>query len=134
MHTSVTLKVILIFAGLVGLLVGAGMLFAPVPFHASAGIVLDDSTNLLSEMRASGGVVLASALVILSGAFVARLAFTATLIATLMYLSYGVSRLISIAVDGMPDIAILQIAAAELVVGLICGAALIGLLGYRFQD
>ncbi|WP_148205841.1 DUF4345 domain-containing protein [Hyphomonas neptunium] len=124
MRTTVTLKLILTVAGLVGLGVGIGMVFWPVAFHASAGIVLDGNASLMSEMRASGSAVLGSALVMLSGVFIPRLAFTATLMATVLYISYGIGRLMGMAIDGMPENTIQTIAAAELFIGLVCGAAL----------
>jgi uncharacterized protein DUF4345 len=124
MKNSIIVKIILVLAGIIGAIVGAGMLFAPVAFHATSGIALDGSVNLMSEMRAAGGALLAAGLLITAGAFVPRLTFSSTLIAAFIYLSYGVSRLFSIAIDGVPEAALLQITAFEIIVGLICAFAL----------
>jgi len=119
------LRALLIFAGLVAILVGVGGLFLPVAFQATGGVMLDGSTNLLNEMRASGGAVLACGLVVFAGAFVRPLAFAASLLATVLYLAYGLSRLFSMAVDGMPDATLAAIAVSELAIGLSAAAALV---------
>ena len=118
-------RLVLVLSGLVGMVVGAGMLFVPVAFHASAGIVLDGSINLTSEMRAAGGPLLAGGVIIILGAFSGPLRFTALVIACMFYLSYGVSRLLAMAIDGMPAQAIVMITVLELVVGLLCSVALV---------
>lgn len=113
-------RLILIGSGLVAVVVGAGLLFAPVAFHGLNGIVLGDSASLMSEIRAPGAGLLACGLLAIAGAFVARLTFTATVIATLLYLSYGLSRFFSIAIDGVPAQGLVVIAFFEITVGLIC--------------
>ncbi len=100
------------------------MLFAPVTFHATSGIFLDGSVNLMNEMRASGSALFAVGLLIVAGAFFRKLSFVSALVAAIVYLSYGLARLLSLAVDGMPDIALLQISAFEIVVGVICAVTL----------
>lgn len=63
-------------------------------------------------------------MLIISGAFVSELTFTAALISTVLYLSYGSSRILSMAIDGMPADWLVQIAAGEIAIGLMCGLAL----------
>jgi hypothetical protein len=124
MQNSILLKLILVMAGLIGAIVGAGMLFAPVPFHSSTGIELGDNISLLNEMRTAGGALLAGGLFILAGAFFAKITFSAAIMATLLYLAYGFSRVYSIAVDGAPDEAVYLVMTLEIFVGLICVWAL----------
>ena len=64
--------------------------------------------------------MVAVGLVILAGACVAELAYYSTLLATMIYLGYGFARVLSMALDGMPDPPLLQVAAAEIIVGLLC--------------
>ena len=125
MQNAKPLRAVLILAGLVGILVGLGGLFLPVAFQATGGVVLDGSVNLLNEMRASGGAVLACGLVVFAGAFVRSLAFTASLLATVLYLAYGLSRVFSMAVDGVPDATLVAIAASELIIGFSAAAAMV---------
>jgi len=125
MKNSKMLKTILILSGAIGAGIGAAILFAPAAFHGSAGIELGDSASLLSEIRAPGGMLLACGLLIMLGAFIARMTFTATVISAALYLSYGASRLFSMAIDGMPHETLVLAAALEIIVGLVCVFALV---------
>ncbi|MCR9136650.1 MAG: DUF4345 domain-containing protein [Alphaproteobacteria bacterium] len=116
---------ILVVAGLIAIVVGAGILFAPQAFHASAGIDLRDDVRLLNEMRAPGGAILVCGLFVIAGAFRARLAFPATMLAFVLYTAFGLSRLVGMAIDGLPGPALVQITILELAVGLVCGLALL---------
>lgn len=108
------------------LLIGmwGAILFVPDEFHASSGIVIGSDENLLSEVRAAGGALLACAMIVLLGAFISRLTFTALLLSTVLYLSYGVSRLVSMAVDGLPSLNLMAVTLFELGIGLVCALAL----------
>lgn len=125
MEKRFPLSLVLVLSGLIGMVVGAGMLFVPVAFHAGAGIMLDGSINLTNEMRAAGGPLLAGSGIIILGAFLDPLRFTALVMATMLYLSYGVSRLFGMALDGMPAQTIIAITILELVIGLLCSVALL---------
>ena len=117
-------QVILLIACLIGAGIGAMILFSPVSFYASSGIDLAGNVSLLSDVRAAGGVLLVGGIFIISGAFIPKLTFTATVIATLIYLSYGASRILAISLDGMPVQALVIAAVFEIVIGLLCVFAL----------
>jgi len=125
MKNSKVLKSILILSGLIASGIGATILFAPVAFYATYGIELGSNSSLLNEIRAPGGALLVSGILIISGAFVNKLTFTAVIISTLLYLSYGLSRVMSIAVDGMPVEGLVQAAILEMAIGVACVFALI---------
>ncbi len=120
MKNSKVFKTILIISGLIASVIGAAILFAPVAFYATYGIELGGNFSLLNEIRAPGGVLLASGTLIISGAFVDKLAFTAAVVSSLLYLSYGLSRVMSIAIDGIPAEGLVQAAVLEIVIGLAC--------------
>ena len=100
------------------------ILFSPVNFYAASGIELGGNISLLSDIRAAGGVLLMGGIFIISGAFIPKLTFTATVMATLIYLSYGASRIIAISLDGMPVQELVIAAVFELTIGLLCFFAL----------
>ena len=102
MKNSNVLKAILILSGLIAAVFGGSILFAPVAFSAHNGIDMAGQVNLLNETRSAGAALMVIGLLILSGAFMRQLMFTATLVAMLMYLAYGMARLLSMALDGMP--------------------------------
>lgn len=124
MKNSFGLKALLIVTGLIGMGIGGAILFEPVAFHATSGITVPANKNLLSELRAAGGALLAIGFVVVLGAFVARLTFTALTLATVLYLSYGSSRVISVVLDGLPSSPLLAVTAFELGVGLLCAIVL----------
>lgn len=120
MKTSTLVKLTLFLSGTIATGVGAGILMVPHAFHGSAGLSLGDDVSMLNEIRASGGLVLVCGLFVFSGAIVPRLAFPATLMSVAVYLAYGLSRVFSMIVDGMPNNTMLQITAIELAVAALC--------------
>ena len=124
MKNSKVLKVILFISGHIAIGIGATILTMPVAFYAASGINLNGDVSLLNEVRASGGALLACGLLITLGAFVVKLTFTSVVISALLYLSYGLSRMMSMIIDGMPADALIQAVILELVIGLVCVVAL----------
>lgn len=120
MKNSNPLKLVLFISGLIAASIGGAILFNPANFYAANGIDLGGSVSLLNEIRASGGALLTAGILIISGCFVARLRFTAVVVSCLLYLSYGLSRMLSFAVDGMPSEGLVQAAALEIVIGVVC--------------
>ncbi|MEB3213527.1 MAG: DUF4345 domain-containing protein [Leptolyngbyaceae bacterium] len=120
MKQSKRLTVVLCLSGLVAIAIGAMILISPADFYATNHITIGDDVNLLSEIRASAGALFASGVLILIGAFVSQLTFTSTLLATVLFLSYGVSRGIGILIDGVPVSSLIQAGVIEIVIGLVC--------------
>jgi hypothetical protein len=118
------LKAVLLISGLIAAGVGGTILSMPVAFYATYGIELDGNISLLNEVRAPGGALLASGILIMSGAFVSKLTFTSAVVATLLYLPYGLSRILSMTIDGIPAEGLVQAAGLEMAIGLICVFAL----------
>lgn len=125
MKNSKVLKTILLISGLMLTGFGAAILFMPVEMAALNGIEFGGQISLLSETRAPGGALLASGILIMSGAFLAKLTFTSVVVSALVYLSYGLSRILSMATDGMPAEGLVQVAVLEIVTGLVCVFALV---------
>lgn len=131
MKHSTVLKTILFLSGLIVTGIGGVILLTPVAYFASNGIDLGGNITLLNEVRAPGGALLASGLLIVTGVFVPKLTFTSAVIATLVYLSYGISRMLSIAIDGMPADALVTATIVEIVIGLV---ALFAVVTYRNSE
>ncbi|WP_326549340.1 DUF4345 domain-containing protein [Micromonospora sp. NBC_01813] len=123
-RVPVAVRAILVVAGLVVVGIGGAILTAPGAFHAGNGIEYAGNSSLLSETRAAGGALLATGVLVTLGAFVRRLTFTASLIGAVVYLAYGLARLLSVAVDGLPADSLVAAAVAELILGVACGYAL----------
>lgn len=118
------LRIVLILSGLIAAGIGGAILLNPTAFYATNGIDLGGNVSLLNEVRAAGGALLAVGILIISGAFVASLTYTSAVVAALFYLSYGVSRILSFAMDGMPSEGLVQAAALEIFIGVVCLVAL----------
>jgi len=113
-------KTLLFLAGVIAIAVGAAGLFWPVTFHASSGISLGDNASLLSELRAPAAMLLLAGGFILGAAFVARWRLAAIWVSAALYLAYGLTRVFSIALDGVPHDTLLMAGGLELAVGGIC--------------
>jgi hypothetical protein len=109
----------LLLGGIVAVGLGAMILFAPVSFYAGYGLDLGGQVDLLNELRSHGLGLLGAGLFIASGAFAQRLAQSGLLIATALYLSYGLAHLVAMALDGLPASSLILVCAVEIVFGLI---------------
>ena len=121
-----TTRTFLFISGLLLLAIGGGLLLAPHAFHASNGIELGSDPSLLSEVRAPGGLLLASAVLILLGTFRPALRSMAIFQTVLVYGSFGVARLVGMAMDGLPSSGIVGAAVIELVIAALGLAILKG--------
>ena len=131
MKNSNVLKTILIISGLIASGIGATILFAPVAFYATYGIELGGNFSLLNEIRAPGAALLASGILIMLGAFVAKLTFTSTVISIMIYLSKGISRILSMVIDGIPAEVLVMATVVEIIIGLV---SIFALLKYRENE
>jgi hypothetical protein len=119
MNKSIVLKIILIVLGLLLTALGSWRLFNPIAFFENSGIVLSNDVGLLNEARATGGVVTGFGLLILSGAFIRKLSYTSTIAAIVLFLGFGIARLIGFAMDGNPSETLIQGLIFEFVFGLL---------------
>jgi hypothetical protein len=117
LEQSKVLKVILIILALPLLLFGAWRLFDPIGFANFGGFVLPDDAGVLSEVRAAGGAVAVSGAIVLVGAFRPKWSFVSIVLAAVIFVSFGVARLLGIAVDGPPPSGVIQGMVTELVFG-----------------
>ncbi len=100
--------------------IGAAILLVPHSFFAESGVTLGRDPSLLSEIRAPGGLLLASGVVVLLGAVWRSIRRRALMLAAIVYGSFGVSRLLSIAIDGMPSESLFGATGIELLLAALC--------------
>ena len=131
MKTPMMIRPILVLSGLTATVFGFAVLAVPHALHASMGITLGDDVNLLNEVRSSGGMLLACGLFALYGAVRTRMALPALVVSAAVYLTYGLSRVTSVIIDGVPNNAMFQSMGVELALGLVC---LIALRSLRRSD
>lgn len=124
MKNSKVLKGILIVLGLLLTIIGLWRLFDPIAFFENSGLVLSNEAGLLSEARATGGAVVGFGIVVLLGAFIQRLSYTSTIAAIVVFLGFGIARVIGLGLDGNPGVGVIQGIIVEFVLGLLSVFAL----------
>lgn len=125
LRSLVARRLVLLIAGLVAIVIAATILVAPEGFYAAYGIELAGNTNLTNELKAPAGVLLVAGLLMLGGVFREQLTSVSLTVAAAIYLPYGLSRLLSFALDGVPNSALVSAAIFEIAVGAVCLLALI---------
>ena len=118
--TSYTIRGMLFLSGLIASGIAATILFAPDAFYASYGIEVGGNATLANEMKAPAGALLVAGLLMFAGIVRAKFIVISLATATFVYLSYGLGRVISIAVDGMPHSGMVSAAGIEIVIGTAC--------------
>jgi hypothetical protein len=119
MKNSKILKGILILLGLVLTVIGSWRLIDPIAWFENSGIVLSNDVGLLSEARATGGALVGFGFVIILGGFNLRLSYTSTIAAIVIFLGFGIARLIGFGLDGNPGEGVIQGLIIEFVLGLL---------------
>ena len=114
------LTVIFLFvSGLLLLAIGSTILLVPHTFYASDGIMLGNDPSLLSEIRAPGGLLASSGLLIILGAFRAHLRSLSITLTMLVYGAFGLSRLVGFTLDGIPSDNLVMATGVELTMAAI---------------
>ena len=96
-------RTLLSTSGLLIGLIGGAILISPIPFMEMSDITLAENPDLISELTAPSGVLLITSAIMLLGAIKLRFADLALLSGVIVYGSYGISRLFSLLLHGMPD-------------------------------
>lgn len=113
------LKIILIVLGLTLVIFGGWRLGDPIGVYTFSGLALSNDAGLLSEVRGAGGILLASGLVVALGAFRHDWSRSSVMLATMVFLSLGLARLLGIVLDGSPGADVIMGMAIELVLGAV---------------
>lgn len=111
---------LLLTSGLLAAGIATTILFAPDAFYAGYGIDTGSNVSLANELKAPAGMLLIAGLLMLAGVVRTELAGESLATASLIYLSYGLSRLLSMATDGIPHSGLVSAAILEITIGAIC--------------
>lgn len=104
--------------GSVAIGVGVAVLFFPESMFGRYGIVDAASQDLLSELRAPGALLLGAGAVMLTSAWKRSLRRLACLLASLVYGSYALGRVVSWMIDGTPSGLLLAATTVEVLLAL----------------
>lgn len=114
----------LLISGPLAIGIGALLLAAPQILHASHGVILGSDPNLLSEIRAPGAALMGTGGLMLLGLWRPEHRAPALLLGATVYGAYGLARLISGLVDGVPETGLIAAAGIEAAVASLCLVAL----------
>ena len=101
--------------GWVAVLIGSFITLDPASMLAPYGLQSELSAGLLSELRAPGGLLVCSGLVIVSCAVRPGNAHNGLLLSIMVFGGYGAARLLAILIDGLPPTEIQLATAIEVV-------------------
>ena len=99
--------------------IGLAMLVAPLDFFALNGVEIPADPSMLSEITAPGVALVLVGALMLMGSFKLEFAKLGLAEGGLVYGSYGVSRLISVFTNGLPNDSLVTAMVMELVIGVI---------------
>ena len=94
MKESRAFKGILIVLALTLVVFGGWRLMDPIGFYTFSGLELPDDAGLLSEVRGAGGIMMVSGIVVGLGAFRHAWSRTSIVLAAVIFLPLGLSRLL----------------------------------------
>lgn len=117
LKTRITL---LALSGALLIFVGTSIIVSPANFFGANNIDLGESISLLNELKAAAGLLLAAGIFMIKTIIVRIKSDEALWLAALIYLSYAVSRSVSMAVDGVPASGLVLATALEASLGLTC--------------
>ena len=117
-------KLTLLLAGIVLLAVAGFILVSPAEFYAASAIDVGTDASLLNELKAPAGLLLVTGVLMLAAIWLHGLTRPALWMGCLVYLSYALSRGISMVADGLPADGLVQAAILESLFGLACIATL----------
>ena len=111
--SRVLTRVTLAGSGAILGLVGGALLVSPQAFLNSSGIVVTRDPGLMSELAAPAGILLVTGALMMFGAVRLRLAKAGLTAGAIVYGTYGAGRLVSMALHGLPQQALITATVIE---------------------
>ncbi|MBM9546871.1 DUF4345 domain-containing protein [Leptospira sp. 201903074] len=113
-------KLLIIVIGILLISIGGTILFIPETLFEMNMIQLNKNPNLLSEIRAPGGVFILSGIALFLSFFLTKIVKASLTSAGILLVGYGISRFFSILLDGLPAYSLQLAMIIELVLGVFC--------------
>lgn len=114
---NIARRLLLVVSGILLLLIGTMILIFPHSFYASNGVTLGNEASLLSEIRAPGGLLIGCAIILLLGVVRQNMLRSALILSALVYGTFGVARLFSFVIDGLPVTSLIAATFLEIIIG-----------------
>ncbi len=100
-------------------LIGGALMFTPKEFLEMSHVIVERDPGLMSELVAPSGVLIITSAFMMLGAIKPRFANTGLSMGAIVYGSYGIGRLISMALHGLPSGSLVAAMVIELAVAAV---------------
>lgn len=114
-------RILLFSAGALLGVIGSALMVSPRAFLEMSHVLVDQDPGLMSELTAPSGVLILTGALMVLAAFKLRLAKLALTVGAVVYGSYGLGRLVSMALHGVPSDSLIAATMVELALALILG-------------
>ncbi|MEM7494335.1 MAG: DUF4345 domain-containing protein [Pseudomonadota bacterium] len=108
-------KTVLAVAGMLLCAIGSALLLVPQSFLETSNIFVGSDPSLMSEISAPSSLLLLTGAFMVLGAFKSRLTNRALSIGAVVYGSYGIGRLVSLMLHGLPSQSLIMAMVIELI-------------------
>jgi hypothetical protein len=125
LRNSIINRRVLLLSGIVVVGIASAILVAPDAFYTSYGIQLGGDPSLTNELKAPAGGLLFAGVMILAGSIRTRFVALSMATAAAVFLSFGLSRFLSMIIDGVPHDGLVSAAIVEVAMGTICLLSLV---------
>lgn len=99
------------------LTIGGALLISPMSFLASSEVFVQKDPSLLSEFAASSGVLIFAGALMIFSAIKMYFIESALFVGAMVYLTYGLGRLLGVFFHGVPSTPLVMAMVIELIVG-----------------
>lgn len=103
-------------------IIGGALMLAPKAFLEMSHVFVERDPGLMSELTAPSGVLIVTGMLMILGAVKQRFARLSLLCGAIVYGSYGVGRLVSMALHGVPSESLISATIIEIGVATILTA------------
>jgi hypothetical protein len=118
MSRILTRGVLTVSGAILGL-IGGALMFAPKAFLETSHVFIDRDPGLMSELTAPSGILIIAGALMILGAFKLRFSYLALLIGAIVYGSYGLGRLVSMGLHGLPSESLITATVIECAVAVV---------------
>lgn len=102
-------------------LIGGALMASPKAFLELSHVYVERDPGLMSELTAPSGLLALAGAFLMLGAMKQRVANPALIVGAIVYGSYGIGRLVSIGLHGLPPGSLITATVIELVMALLLG-------------
>lgn len=116
------IRLVLTGSGALLALIGGALMLTPRVFLETSQVFVEHDPGLMSELAAPSGILMITGAFMLLGAIRMRFATLALLLGAVVYGSYGIGRVMSMALHGLPSESLISATIIELAVATLLGA------------